>query len=90
MTLELALFIALAILQWADYYTTTEIIYKGGGELNPILKWLMLQFGVEEGLIFKGFAVLLFGAVMHSVVVLATMDVIFLAAVIWNFRQMTK
>lgn len=90
MTFELALFALLVFLQWADYYTTTQIIYKGGGELNPILKWLMLNFGVEEGLIFKGFCIIIFGAVMHSVVVLATMDVIFAAAVIWNFRQMSK
>lgn len=45
------LFIALALLQAADVYTTLRILEAGGYERNRIVRWLMAEFGVTAALV---------------------------------------
>lgn len=91
MTLNLALFIALALLQFLDYHTTMTILSLGGKELNPIMRWLFDRLGMDQALVFKGIAVLVFAAMFYSdVVVLGVMVAVFSAVIAWNFSQMPK
>lgn len=39
-------------LQLGDYLTTTEILKRGGRELNPVMKWIMDKIGVIPALFF--------------------------------------
>lgn len=92
MTLNLALFLVLALLQALDYHTTLTILSCGGKELNPMMSWLMDRLGIEQALIFKGIAVLAvagFGF-YDNAVALGIMVAVFVAVIIWNFRQMPK
>lgn len=91
MTANLALFIALAVLQFLDYHTTMTICSLGGKELNPIMRWLFDRLGMDQALVFKGIAVLVFAAVFYQdVMVLGIMVAVFAVVIVWNFSQMPK
>lgn len=62
------LFIALAILQIPDTYTTYVIVHRQGGrERNPVMRWLIRQLGVLPGLIAgKALAVSLAGYALYA------------------------
>ena len=55
--MTIALFALLIALNIADAYYTRKILAAGGRELNPAMRWMMAQFGVNTALIVsKGFA----------------------------------
>ena len=55
--MTLALFALLIALNIADAYYTRKILAAGGRELNPVMRWMIGQFGVNTALIVsKGFA----------------------------------
>jgi len=49
--------ILLAVLQCADYWTTTRILAAGGREHNSLLVRWFAKFGMKRTLIVKGIAV---------------------------------
>jgi hypothetical protein len=51
--MEQIIFFAFFILQMGDYVTTLEILKRGGRELNPVMKWLMDNIGVNPALFFS-------------------------------------
>ena len=58
MKLSYALLAFLAALQAADIWTTWRILLAGGRELNPVMRWLIREFGVMPALIIPKAAVL--------------------------------
>jgi len=91
MALNLALFIALVVLQVLDYYTTTTILTLGGEELNPVMRWLMQRVGVEEALVVKGgFVILIGGAFYDNIAMLGVLVAACVVVVAFNFRSMPK
>ncbi len=43
----------------ADGILTHEILYRGGKELNPVMRWVFEQIGVVEGLVISRMVLLL-------------------------------
>ena len=85
-TALLAILLALQIL---DGYTTVKGIKLGGGEGNPIMAKLISKFGLAQTLIIKGAVVMAIGykAGLNGLIWLQMIIVIYVAVVIWNFRQ---
>lgn len=58
--MNIALIIAFILLQVLDVMSTLRILRANGREINPIMKWVMNQYGREIGLIgFKVIATLI-------------------------------
>lgn len=58
--MTIALIIVFILLQGLDVMSTLRILRAGGREINPIMKWVMHQYGRETGLIgFKVIATLI-------------------------------
>lgn len=51
MTISLAFFLLLFVLQIADIWTTWRVLSLGGHEENPPLAWLMRHIGVVPALV---------------------------------------
>lgn len=83
---------SISLFQVIDYWTTTQVLLKGGVEVNRFEKYLMLKFGVEAALLFtKGLAaiIVLIGAIMgwfNSNLTFAALVGLFLLYlwVVWN------
>ncbi len=84
-----ALLALLLLLQVLDGYTTVTGIKLGGGEGNPILAKVISKLGLVPTLVIKGALVMAVGykAGMQGLIWLQMIIVIYVAVVIWNFRQ---
>lgn len=49
--LNLILVSFLCCLVIADGILTHEVLYRGGKELNPVMRWIIEQLGVVEGIV---------------------------------------
>ena len=93
MTLSLALFVALVVLQFLDYMTTTHILAAGGRELNPVMQWLFDRLGTEQALLTKGFVVILAGGLCRlydNTLALGIIVAVYVAVIAWNLYQIAK
>lgn len=88
MTLELALYILIVVLNGFDAYTTYRIVTSGGLEANPFLAPVMKKLGTIPGLLAVKIPLLILVYIfcMEYAVVLGIVAAIFLGVVIWNFR----
>jgi len=59
------LFILIIVLQFLDYYSTSEILKNGGVELNPIMRKAFDIFGVQMGFLITK-ALVIFGTFYYQ------------------------
>ena len=83
--------ILLALLQVGDV-VTTERILKNGKELNPIMVWLFVKFGMHNVLVIKAFVVTCIGVWLAVTlpIVLIPLCVLYVGVVGWNSYQIYK
>lgn len=88
------LFGLLCILQVLDVYSTVMVIKNGGYEANPILKFLMNQFGVVPALVTVKvifiFAVYLFLDYEYIKELLIAINFVYALVVINNFKVLKR
>ncbi len=52
-----SLALGIALFQFVDFWTTTQVLARGGTELNPFMRMLFKGVGVRTGLVFFKFYV---------------------------------
>ena len=88
--MTLALLIALAVLQALDGFTTRRILDQGGRELNPVMRAGFAAIGFWPTIALKGIALVALGAwgAGHGGAAAPGLLVaIYVAVVVWNWRQ---
>ena len=88
--MTLALLIALAVLQALDGFTTRRILDQGGRELNPVMRAGFAAIGFWPTIAIKGAAMVALGAWGANYAGLSApglLVAIYVAVVVWNWRQ---
>ena len=88
----IALLFLFAFLQVADVVTTTKILNNGGKELNPIMNWLFIKFGMHNVLVIKAIVCICIGIMfyVHMPVILIPVCLVYVGVVGWNSYQIFK
>ena len=89
----LYLFATLAVLFIADIWLTNKIISRGGGELNPLMKWSIDKFGAWWPI--PKCSVTLFGLIIFALYNILLIGMIFscllyACIVAWNIKEYKK
>jgi hypothetical protein len=86
----LSLLFLFSCLQLADAYTTYRILSTGGKEVNPVMRWLMDQIGIVQGLSLM--KLLLIGLVVaaYNETLTFWLCVSYTLVVGWNTYQLLK
>lgn len=91
--MDILLLILFVAMQVCDWITTTLILRDGGREVNPIMAKLFSALGMHPALaLTKAVAIVLalYLTVTGAWWMVGLIDVIYLAVVVHNLRQMTK
>jgi len=83
------LVMSLSILQLGDVITTEHILKNNGAELNPVMNWLFIKFGISSTLIFKAILVFVMGIILLEIypLLLIILNIIYVGVVAWNSYQ---
>jgi len=83
------LVMSLSILQLGDVITTEHILKNNGVELNPVMNWLFIKFGISSTLIFKAILVFVMGIILLEIypLLLIILNIIYVGVVAWNSYQ---
>lgn len=86
--MNVALLVALAVLQVLDGWTTRHILSHGGRELNTLMAWLMDEIGVVPALTVKGLGVVGIGWYLMPIPwALGILVAAYAGVVLFNFRS---
>lgn len=91
--MNIALIVVFILLQVLDALSTLRVLRAGGRELNPVIKWVMNQYGREVGLI--GFKVIITLILVRFVMLTSTpvaigFVILYILVVGNNLRVMKK